>query len=148
MVFSLKKLSIFVIILLLITASGCCRRVDTNPSRPNQVRGWQEFQEENIKGVGEFVLNRGDSVNNGRVGVKLINTIQARACRGTESAGPSATVQFYRVSDKKIIWESDLPKGNTSFISFNPSLVEYGLGTISIHEINTKEGWIWFELWK
>jgi len=147
----LRKLLIFLLMLLSTTTSGCCSRVESDPPRPNQVRGWREFEESGIKAIGEFVLKKGETVDNGSFGVKLIDTIPDQNCFITEGPShlPKATMQFYRVSDKQVLLEIDLPKANTSFMSFRPSIVEeYSINTISIREINTKEGWIWFELWK
>lgn len=148
----LRKLLIFVLMLLSLKASGCCGRVDSDPPRPNRVRGWNETRiEYGITSIGEFVLKKGESVDNGRFGIKLVETIPDQKCVIIEGPShlPKATVQFYRVSDKQVLLEIDLPKANTSFMSFHPSIVEdYGINTISIREINTKDGWIWFELWR
>lgn len=142
-----QKFTLFVLIVVLPALSGCCRSVDSNPSRPNQVRGWQEFGEGPTKSIGEFVLKKGESIDNHIVAVQLLDTAKGRSCDGTESSGPSALVRFYRVSDQQTILEIQLTAGNTRLINFNRSLVEeYGLDTIFIRGINTQDDWIWFEL--
>jgi hypothetical protein len=131
----------------LLTFSGCCRSVDSNPSLPAKVRGWQESGQGATKSIGEFVLKKGESIDNHNVAVQLVEITKGRSCVGTESSAPSARVRFFRVSDKRTILEIDLTAGNTRLINFNRSLVdEYGLDTISIRGINTKDGWLWFEV--
>jgi hypothetical protein len=138
------------LVLPLILTSGCCTRLESNPARPSNVRGWQEFQrQDGIKVAGGFLLQKGEATEHGGLGIQLIDTIQGKECRGTESMGPSAVVRFYRTTTKEKILEIELRKANTQLINFNPALVEeYGISTISITEVNTREGWIWFELWK
>lgn len=142
-----RKFAMLIVISVLPALGGCCRSVDSNPSRPIKVRGWQEFGEGPTKSIGEFVLHKGESIDNHSVGVQLVDTTKGRTCYGTESTGPSAVVRFYSVSDQQTILEIRLTPGNTRLISFNRPLVEeYGLDTIFIRGINTKDGWIWFEL--
>ena len=127
--------------------SGCCRSVDSAVSHPNQIRGWQEFGHGPTKSVGEFVVKKGEAIDNHNVAIEVLGITQGRSCFGTESTGPSARLRFSKVADRQTILEIDLTAGNTRLISFNRSLVEeYGLDTISIRGINTKEGWVWFEL--
>jgi hypothetical protein len=142
-----RQFTLLVLIVVLPALSGCCRSVDSNPSRPSQVRGWQEFGEGPTKTIGEFVLKKGESINNHIVAVQLVDIVKGRSCSGTESTGPSALVRFYRVSDRQTLLEIQLTAGNTRLINFNRPLVEeYGLDTIFIRGINTQDGWIWFEL--
>lgn len=142
-----REFALVVLIIVLPSLSGCCRSVDSNPSRPNQVRGWQEFGSGPSKSIGEFVLQKGQSTDNHIVGVQLVDTVKGRSCSGTESTGPSALVRFFRVSDQETLLELQLTAGNTRLINFNRPLVEeYGLDTIFIRGINTQDSWIWFEL--
>ena len=138
------------LVLPLLLTSGCCKRLESNPARPGNVRGWLEFQrDDGIEVVGEFLLKKGEATEDGGLGIQLIDTIQGKECRGTESMGPSAVVRFYRTTTKEKILEIELRKTNTQLINFSPALVEgYRISTISITEVNTREGWIWFELWK
>jgi hypothetical protein len=142
-----RKFALFVLIIVLPGLSGCCSSVDSNPSRPNQVRGWQEFGSGSTKSTGEFVLKKGESTENHIIGVQLVETVKGRSCSGTESTGPSALVRFYRVSDQQTLLEIQLTAGNTRLINFNRPLVEeYGVDTIFMRGINTQDNWIWFEL--
>lgn len=141
------KFALVVLIIVLPGLNGCCRSLDSNPSRPNQVRGWQEFGSGPTKSIGEFVLKKGESTDNHIVGVQLVDTVKGRSCSGTETTGPSALVRFFRVSDQQTLLEIQLTAGNTRLINFNRPLVEeYGLDTIFIRGINTQDSWVWFEL--
>ncbi len=135
------------LLLLPLVLGGCCWSVESEPQRPAQVRGWVQVQREGVTSVGEFLLTKASSVENARVGIELKEIIKGRTCRGTESVGPKAIVRFYRVSDKESIGELELTQGNTRMINFNRSLVEdYGVDTIAVRAINTKDGWLWFEV--
>ena len=138
------------LVLPLLLTSGCCQQLDSDPARPGNVRNWQEFQRaDGIEVVGEFLLQKGEATEDRGLGIQLIETIQGKECRGTESTGPAAVVRFYRAATKEKILEIELKKANTNLITFSPALVEaYGISTISITEVNTKERWLWFELWK
>lgn len=136
-----------VLLLASFALSGCCSRVESEPKRPAQVRGWHQVQQEGVTSAGEFVLTKNSTIENTRVGIELKEIVAGRSCRGTESVWPKAVVRFYRVADKHTLVELELTQGNTRLINFNRSLVaDYGVDTVSVRAINTKDGWIWFDL--
>jgi len=151
---TMDKRNHYALVLLLLTSCfgihGCCRTIESNPALPTQVRGWAESDKEyGIKSLGEFVLRKGESINNGRIAIELQDTIRAKTCRGTESTRPGAIVRFYRVADGQVMLQIEMGPGNTRLINFNPDLPnKYDLDTISISEINTVDQWVWFEVWK
>ena len=137
-------------VLLAITVAGCCRRIDSDPPRA-QARGWGQLREGGVTSAGEFLLTKGSVVEypkeNARVGIELKEVIQGTTCRGTESRGPQAVVRFYNVANKQTITELTITEGSTRLISFFPALAEeYGLDTLSLKAINTKDGWIWLDI--
>lgn len=133
--------------LLPLALGGCCWSVESEPQRPAQVRGWDQVRQEGVTSVGEFVLTKASSIENAKVGIELKEMIKGRTCRGTESVGPKAIMKFYRVADRQTLAELELSQGNTQLINFSPSLVEdYGVDTIAVRAINTKDSWVWFEL--
>ncbi|MEO7507241.1 MAG: hypothetical protein ABIZ95_08410 [Pyrinomonadaceae bacterium] len=99
--------------------------------------------------MGEFVLKEGESIDNGKLGVEIIDIVNGRTCRGTESMGPNVRWRFFRVSDKSTILEIELTGGTGNVSGFEPILWdEFGISMISAQAINTKDGWVWFELRK
>jgi len=72
------------------------------PSRLKDPHGWQEISVGGgITFVGQFVLSKGESTNNGQLGVKLLN-INSKPCPfATICLEPDAkaTLRFYRPSD-------------------------------------------------
>jgi len=69
----LKLLSLGAVIVTQLT--GCCSSQPEmqNGPRPQNVRGWQESQVGAITIKGQFVLNKGESTDNGRFGVRVLD---------------------------------------------------------------------------
>lgn len=129
--------------------SGCCKTVESDPVPPSSPKGWHEFDEQGIHAVGEFLLKKGQSAENDKIGVELIKTIAPRKCSdpwAEQDLFPKALVRFYAVPGKQTLVEVEIRK-NTS-TSLHPPVTEYGVNAIFAHDINTKEEWVWFELWK
>lgn len=148
-----RTLTLSLILVLASLGIGCdCVRIESTPSRPEQIRGWREITKDHgIISAGEFIVDKDHPVEGEKLGIALIKTSPAMRCSNpwTEPPNsPEATVRFYRVADKAVLLELPIYKGNTRLINFAFPIEEYGVDTISIHEINTKDEWVWFDLWK
>lgn len=131
---------------------GCCEAVPSTPNRPASVRGWQKFNnDQGIHAIGEFILKKGESTENGKFGVELIKTIASEKCSGPFAENditPRAVVRIYEVANKRTLAEIKVRDGTSSrLININFPTTEYGVGGIFPYAINTKDEWIWFELW-
>jgi hypothetical protein len=128
--------------------SGCCSsqpEMRTGP-RPNSVRGWQESQEGAIKVKGQFVLNKGESTDNGRFGIKILDIYPGKCHLFDIPDFPTTKLQFFRVSDHAVICEWTFKPGSGRLDL--PHICKENLDwtAISINEINYKENWVFFEL--
>ena len=146
-VFSLMFLGI----LLFMSACGC-KEVPSTPDPPTSVRGWQEFDEQGIHAIGEFLLRKGESVENDKFGVELVKTIVPKRCSDAwaeNDINPRALIRFYEVPGKRVIHEIEVRKGSSLRLpNSDVPITKYGIDTISVREINTRDEWVWFELWK
>src|SRR5262249_17605345 len=122
------------------------------PDPPTSVRGWREFNEQGIHAIGEFLLRNGESVENGMFGVQLVETITPKRCSdpwAEDDVTPRALIRFYEVPSKHVILETKVRKqANLRLVDFDFPASKYGVGAISVREINTRDKWVWFELWK
>lgn len=144
---------------LLVTAAvamlqgGCCaapQRVEQ--TRPDKVRGWQEIRDGTVVSIGMFVLKKGESSDNGELGVKVIDIIAPKPCADGYAGMSKVVLSFYRPSDKKVLCdEAIFTEGGTSMGTGPPyphCTPEVGLSAISVNAINSKEDWVWFDLRK
>jgi hypothetical protein len=72
---TLRRLIAGWLLLVAVCQTGCqecyVEREFNHPTRPTNTRGWDEFQHGTTTVKGDFVLSVGESVNNGKVGVKV-----------------------------------------------------------------------------
>src|SRR5262245_16536728 len=138
--------------MVVLLSSSCCSdmRQLNEPERPSKVRGWDELRDGNTVIKGIFLLNKGESTDNGKTGIRLVETYP-----GTcgifpikEREYPKAKLQFYRVSDQKILCEPIFFTG--AIMTLKPPICEADLewSGIEINDINSKDKWIVFNLRK
>jgi hypothetical protein len=101
-----------------------------------------------VRTVGFFVMNKGESIDNGLLGVKVIDVLPKECkCMSCEPTYPRVKIAFYRPSDNKILCEGEF-QGNASLEIMAKSDPEMGISHIGINAINTKENWVSFDLRK
>ena len=137
--------------LLLATTSlfaGCCFRRASNgndPPFPQNLVGWKYREANDVGIVGEFVLKRGESTNNGELEIKVVDLIPADPCaeNGTALAIDNVKLGFIRMSDKKVVCEDTYPAVSGACAT---ALHEFLISGIGIKGINIKDQWVHFEL--
>jgi len=113
------------------------------PSRPEDTAGWQQVD---LGGgytrIGQFVLSKGQSTDNGEIGVKLIKITSKPCPFATICLVPeaSATLRFYRAADQTEICETTLAADSTGYVT---KVVCPGLpfSIIHVYTINTSQEW-------
>jgi hypothetical protein len=140
--------------ILTVSSVGCCQlspMARDTPNRPTIKSTWNESYDYGFTMVGPFVLNKGESTDNGVLGVKIIDFIP-RTCSSFLShnpAQPSAVFQFYRPSDQSVICEVTLSgPANTRIDLENMCGAKTDVTVVGINGINAKEGWVSFDLRK
>jgi hypothetical protein len=130
--------------------TGCCRKPQApEPTPPIAVRGWQDFEESGVHYVGEFLLNKGQSTENGQIGVSLVDVIPAKPCADEGYLSyPKAVIRFYRVPDQEVLCEATFLSGGGGTLLNSPSYCgnKLDLTGFFLMSVNTKEGWAYFAL--
>jgi hypothetical protein len=54
---------------------GCCSSKLPEPAHPGSVPGWKESHEGGVDTVGMLVLKKGESSDNGKVGIRVVDII-------------------------------------------------------------------------
>lgn len=148
----LGRIASFFSSLFLFGQSACwecsVEREFNHPVRPTQVHGWKEFQHGSVTVEGDFVLEVGHSVDNGRVGVTVVSVAPAKCRAFKEPEFPSARLQFFTVADGKLICESTFQPGSAFLRRPHVCGETFEWDVIGISAINAEEKWVAFELVK
>jgi hypothetical protein len=132
---------------------SCCRferHVDL--PYPSKVLGWMSGEERSkvyadwgYRAQGQFVIKTGDSVENGKIRVKVCRLIPPDYCDEQDSFYRKARVelQFIRMSDQKVLCETIIPERGGGPVAPNcvDSLMEFDIDVIGVYGINLKDGW-------
>jgi len=148
---TIMQITCVALLLTSLILSGCSlpsRRLE--PSYPTGVIGWKDHQENGVRQRGNFVLKKGETTDNGKIQIKVLNITAPDHCAesGTWSSLPNVELEFARVSDKKVLCTHTYSEreGRSLSADCGENLVEYGLLGISIRAINLKEQWGFFVL--
>jgi len=149
----MRYLLLLLLGILSLSSSGCCQlspiSKDT-PDRPNIKSSWKESHDFGFTAVGPFVLSKGESTDNGELGVKVIDFIP-RTCRSPLSHSPDpprVVLQFYRPSDHRVLCEVTLPGpvANSSIDGEGFCGNRTGISVVGINGLNARDGWVSFDL--
>lgn len=147
------SLSLGLISVLLILPGACERAQEREQPRPpaKKVRGWKDSYFGGVHSIGELFLHKGDSSDNGRIGVNVLDVIAPLPDAEGYAGMSKVVLQFYKPSDKQVLCEAIFTEGGT-LMGVGPPYPhckpEVGLTAISINAINTKDNWVWFDLRK
>jgi len=138
-------------ILLMLSGACCSAQEREQPGPPKKVQGWKDSYSGGVHSIGELLLHKGDSSDNGRIGVKVLDIIIPRSGAEGYAGMPKVVLRFYRPSDKQTLCEATFTEGGTVMGTGPPyphCKPEVGLSAISVNAINTKDLWVWFDLRK
>jgi hypothetical protein len=146
------NLALSLISVFLILPGACCSPQEREqPHPPEKVAGWKDSYSGGVHSVGELFLRKGDSSDNGKIGVKVIDVVVPQPGSEGYASMPKVVLQFYKPSDKQVLCEATFTEGGT-FMGAGPPYPhckpEVGLAAISVNAINTKDKWVWFDLRK
>jgi hypothetical protein len=137
-------------ILLFTLMTGCCVGHHNEPSYPSKaVLGWKEFaQTGSVQTHGVFVLKKGESTDNGKIQVKVIDIIPNDSCDSNgRNNFAKVELQLFRLSDQKILCSDSYAESSTGIFNCGNQIVEFGISGYRMNTINLTEGWVFFELW-
>ena len=141
----MKFLCLLLLLSILVLLGGCCDKDITEPKRP-VVEGWKAFPVGSIMIKGTFILQKGKSTGNGKVGIKLVELYPAKCAIARITQLPYVKMQLYKISDKSILCERmfGLSANVLNFPDVCSDELEWDV--IWINSINFKEKWVAFEL--
>ncbi len=155
----MQRLSHILLVLIGLTCSGCvCHPslyknvpADT-PTRPNIKSSWTESHDYGFTSVGQFLLNRGESIDNGKLGIRVVDFIPSK-CRSLFAEypdPPKVVLEFYRPSDKHVLCTVTLdgPIANSSIDREEMCGNKTGFSVVGINGLNAHDGWVSFDLRK
>ena len=150
---SYRPLSVLILAASLFSA-GCCnqqlwRRVQ--PKRPQMPTGWRERPEPSWNGLlmGPFLLEQGQSVENQRIGVRVVN-VNPATCRSVFAEYPDraeAVLEFYEPSNGKPLCQATVSENSNVGID-RPEICggKIRINTVGVLDINSDEKWVIFDL--
>jgi hypothetical protein len=141
---------------LLFANAGCCytSATRTQPVRPSRVSGWRTTSYGSVVSVGDFVLGKGESTDNGKVRVSVKDIIPLE-CKSplAEPLPTRVLLSFYRVSDGKRLCERAFTTGGATLsgTGINDADIcgsDFEFKGIYISAISSSENWVAFDLRK
>jgi len=140
---SINFLRFSLLLFALLIFSGCCLNKEiSDPDRPT-VRGW----ETTTNGIsGSFILQKGETTDNGQIGIKLVEIYPAECQLYKVSQLPYAKILFYKVSDKSTICEGMFHVGGSRMDLPERCSDKLEWKVIYVQSIHYKEGWVAFHL--
>ena len=138
------------LLLLSLFLNGCCRSENNPPLPSGTSKGWTPWtiRGTDVQICGDFVLHKGESVNDRNVGIEVVELFPAKCglLNHPPDDIPQARLRFFRVSDQKTLYEVTQRRGTGFIITEMDRRAELPWQIIDIVAINSQEGWIDFNL--
>ena len=140
---------ILFVVTLAVWLSACCPERQ-EPSPPEDAIGWKDFQEGTTMYRGRFLLKKGQSTDNGKVEVKVLELIPPGCASEAASFERLARVrlQFTSVSDHKVLCSEVYGENSGGYLTLDcPAMPQdFGISGIKVSAINLKDRWVFFSL--
>lgn len=147
----LRHLNLCLFCALFIAIPGCnCFRTRVEPKAPAIVRGWKTVERAGVTSIGEFLLKKGESTNNGAVAVTIDDIIPPDACADPNSwnGSPKVVFKFTRLSDNTLLCTTTMLDGGNGLLGNDCGDKLDGVSAMTTYEVNSREKWVHFELLK
>lgn len=147
----MRSLAFILTLAFTVFSPGCyrCVREELNPPRPAHLRGWQSMRWEGVTYTAEFLLKPGERVENDKFGIEVVKIIPPQKCSGylAEAKWVEVVIRFYRVPENETLLERKFTGlGSTIFREHLIQQPPYNVVGLSVDKVNTKEGWVSFNL--
>ena len=155
----MQHLSPKLFVLIGLMCSGCVchpslyrnEPVDT-PTRPSIQSSWTESHHYGFTSVGQFVLNRGESIDNGKLGIRVVDFVpqKCRSFFAEYPEPPRVVLEFFTPGDRQVLCTVTLdgPNANTSIDREEMCGSKTGFSVVGISGLNARDGWVSFDLRK
>ncbi len=119
------------------------------PERVEHPGGWKPFRVGgSITFVGQFVLKRGESTDNGELGVKVLDIRPGpptpSATAYIESDGSKAVLRFYKVSNQSVLCDFTSEASSTGYDTKYICGGKLPFSNLEVRGIDSEEGWVFF----
>lgn len=124
--------------------AGCCQlNARKEPAFQGKYQIWEEVRGSGFTVLGNFTLSKGESTDNGRIGIKLVDvTLPKCMSPFAEPPQPVVVIQLYDPRNGKSLCEKRFLGGGGDFYdSCGPDRY-----TVDFHAINTKDSWVTLDL--
>src|SRR5262245_52289184 len=110
---------------------------EATKERPDHARGWIHERRNDTTQLGEFVLNKGETIDNGELAITVVDLTPPPCPRPDryDSDGSAATFRFTRTSDHKILCEVKLEEDSTSWDSTSFGSTELPFDALSVDAV-------------
>ena len=117
------------------------------PEWPNGTPRWlsnPSIDNSGIRLLGVLVLKKGESTDNGKIGVRVIDIVEGDACAHFAfSKSRKAVIEFFAPKDNRIICQVTLLEHSTGTLDCPDEL---GISAYGVQAINTRDRWVLFDL--
>jgi hypothetical protein len=130
---------------LMLAAGGCCQSwQQPQPTRPSRVDGWKRMKDGTVQILGQFLLHKGETTTGNKLGVTVTDITPQITCLTPLQEPPMKefTLRFFNPSNQQVLCETTVREGGGRLQCGKPT----NLPTISVNGINTRDGWVWFDL--
>lgn len=95
--------------------------------------------------MGRFALHKGESTDNGKIGVKIVDVFMP-PCQSpfAEPPKPIVSIQLYDAADRHVICEDGFSTTGTTLLDFACS--KGSRYFVDVEGINTRDKWVAFSL--
>jgi len=122
---------------------ACCTKGKDRiePSYPKVVAGWEVRKELHYFVLGEFVLKKGETTDNGKLQIKLIDLIEGECIDAPFSQQRRFVVQFSKLPSGEIICEDEYIETGSANRKGDckEKLDEFGIRDVRGKEVNIKD---------
>lgn len=145
------KIRLITITALALCLAACCRPIQRDePSFPKVIAGWKEYQDQGVKMLGNFVLRKGESIDNGKVQIRLLEVVPGNPCAdaGEFQYQARAKIQFISLPDHSDLCADLYAEHSSSSFSgaCESKLGGRGVSYVRVIAINLKDGWVFLGL--
>jgi hypothetical protein len=139
------KAILFVLVFAMWLSACCPQRKEPPP--PKDAMGWKDFQEGTTKLRGRFLLKKGESTDNGKVELEVLELIPPDCPSEVGSFERQARVklQLRSLSNPQIQCSDVFPEHGGGEIC-DSIADDYDIWGVGVGAINLKEGWVYFIL--
>jgi hypothetical protein len=143
----MKLITRAALLFVLLSQAGCCSWMKefNEPEKPTNPRGWQKHQVGSITVSGDFVLATGESVDDGSIGIKVLE-IHGGYCGLHEPKYPETRLLFFNVSDQTVLCEGVFHVGSSRLDAIPACGQRLKWSHLGVSGINSKDNWVAFSL--